>query len=229
MNNERFFDNCLELRPQKNTLGKLDRSVYFCGMLTKADRTRQMIIEKSAPIFNRKGFSGTSMSDILHATGLAKGGLYGNFENKEEIAREVFRYAFEKSYQGIVKALIMKGSPYEKLLSLCDYHKDYTRKSPIDGGCPILNFSIDVDDTMPRLKKDVKVAVEKMLNDLFRIIEKGKRLGEIRKEVNSEHYAEFIYAQIEGAIFMAKALDDHRRMSRAMETLKAFIQSDLKR
>jgi TetR/AcrR family transcriptional regulator, transcriptional repressor for nem operon len=198
-------------------------------METKADRTRQMIIEKSAPIFNRKGVSGTSLSDILEATGLAKGGLYGNFESKEEIAREVFRYAFEKSYQGIVNAVIVKKSPYEKLLAVCDYHKDYTRRSPIDGGCPILNFSIEVDDTMPRLKKDVKIAVETMLNDLCRIIEKGKRLGEIRKEVNSEQYADFIYSQIEGAIFMAKALDDHKRMNQLMETLKGIIRSDLKR
>lgn len=197
-------------------------------MLTKAARTRQMIIEKSAPIFNKKGFSGTSMTDILDATGLAKGGLYGNFESKEEIGREVFRYAFEKSYQGIVSAVSKKISPYEKLLAICDFHKDYTRKSPIEGGCPILNFSIEVDDTMPRLKRDVKAAVEKMLNDLFRIIEKGKRLGEIRKEADSVLYADFIYAQIEGAIFMAKALDDHRRMSQSMEMLKKIIQSDLK-
>lgn len=198
-------------------------------MLSKSERTRQMIIERSAPIFNRKGFSGTSMSDILAATGLAKGGLYGNFGSKEEIAREVFRYSFDKSYQDIVNAVSKKVSPFEKLLAICDYHKDYTRKSPIEGGCPILNFSIEVDDTMPRLKKDVKAAVQRMLNDLFRIIEKGKRLGEIRNEVDSEKFAEFIYAQIEGGIFMAKALDDHKQLNRAMELLKSIIRSEMKR
>lgn len=198
-------------------------------MQSKSERTRQMIIERSAPIFNRKGFSGTSMSDILAATGLAKGGLYGNFGSKEEIAREVFRYSFDKSYQDIVNAVSKKVSPFEKLLAICDYHKDYTRKSPIEGGCPILNFSIEVDDTMPRLKKDVKAAVQRMLNDLFRIIEKGKRLGEIRNDVDSEKFAEFIYAQIEGGIFMAKALDDHKQLNRAMELLKSIIRSEMKR
>jgi AcrR family transcriptional regulator len=197
-------------------------------MLTKSERTRQFIIEQAAPIFNTKGFAGTSMSDILEATGLAKGGLYGNFENKEEIAREAFRYMFEKAYNEIVRAVTMKHSPVEKLIAVCDYHKDYTKNGPVEGGCPILNFSIEVDDTMPRLKKDVRLAVERMLKDLYRIIEKGKRLGEIKKEINSERYAEAIYAQIEGAIFLAKALDDHRRLNHSMQFLKGIIIKELK-
>src|ERR1051325_4681678 len=116
-------------------------------VLTKAERTRQFIIEQAAPIFNRKGFAGTSMSDILHATGLAKGGLYGNFESKEEIAREAFKYMFDRVYTDMVKTVIKKQSPLEKLIAVCDYHKDYTKRTQVDGGCPILNFSIEVDDT----------------------------------------------------------------------------------
>lgn len=197
-------------------------------MLSKSERTRQFIIEQAAPIFNRKGFAGTSMSDIIEATGLAKGGLYGNFDSKEEIAREAFRYLFGKSYDAMVKAVTKKHSPLEKLIAVCDYHKDYTKKSPVEGGCPILNFSIDVDDTMPRLKKDVRLAVERMLDDLYRIIEKGKRLGEIRKDVNSERYAAVIYGLIEGGIFMAKALDDNRKLNQSLEYLKGMVMSELK-
>jgi AcrR family transcriptional regulator len=197
-------------------------------MLTKAERTRQFIIEQAAPIFNRKGFAGTSMSDILEATGLAKGGLYGNFESKEEIAREAFKYSFEKVYGQIVKSVVKKHSPVEKLIAVCDFHKDYTKKSAVEGGCPILNFSVEVDDTMPRLKKDVKAAVERMLDDLYRIIEKGKRLGEIKKEVNSERYAAVIYGLIEGGIFMAQALDDSRKLNQSLEYLKGMINTELK-
>lgn len=197
-------------------------------MLTKSERTRQFIIEQAAPIFNKKGIAGTSMSDLLEATGLAKGGLYGNFESKEEIAREAFRYSFEQVYTGIVAAVTAKHSPIEKLLTICDYHKDYTKVGPIEGGCPVMNYSVEVDDTMPRLKKDVKLAVERMLNDLYRIIEKGKKVGEISKDINSEKYASLIYCQIEGAIFLAKALDDHKKLNQSLEFLKGIIIKELK-
>ena len=59
---------------------------------SKAERTRNFIIERTAEVFNKKGYAGTSMSDITKATGLTKGSIYGNFENKEEVALAAFEY-----------------------------------------------------------------------------------------------------------------------------------------
>ena len=81
---------------------------------------------------------------------------------------------------------------------------------------------------MPKLKREVRSAVERMLDDLTRIIEKGKRFGELKADVNASKYASFIYGQIEGSIFMAKAMDDHKRLSQAMDFLKGIIISELK-
>ena len=59
---------------------------------TKARQTRQFIIDKAAPVFNKKGVSGTSLSDLTRATGLTKGSIYGNFKDKDEVAVCVFQY-----------------------------------------------------------------------------------------------------------------------------------------
>jgi len=45
----------------------------------KGEETRQEIIRKAAPIFNRKGYSGAALSDLMRATGLEKGGIYRHF------------------------------------------------------------------------------------------------------------------------------------------------------
>ena len=47
-------------------------------------------MEKTAPVFNMYGFDGATLSLLQEATGLTKGSLYGNFADKEEIAREAF-------------------------------------------------------------------------------------------------------------------------------------------
>ncbi len=44
-------------------------------MLTKAEITTQFIIDTVAPVFNKFGYAGTSMSDITKATGLTKGAV----------------------------------------------------------------------------------------------------------------------------------------------------------
>src|ERR1700722_8888899 len=79
----------------------LYRMVYFCVVkedknISKAERTRQFIIEKTAPIFNKKGYAGTSLSDITAATGLTKGSIYGNFADKDEVALAAFDYNIGK-------------------------------------------------------------------------------------------------------------------------------------
>src|SRR6266478_9974761 len=65
--------------------------------MTKGQQTRRDIVEKAAPLFNKKGFEGTSLSDLMHATGLQKGGIYRHFSSKEELATEVFDYAWQKA------------------------------------------------------------------------------------------------------------------------------------
>ncbi len=61
--------------------------------MRKGELTRERIIAEAAPIFNQRGFAGSSMQDVMEATGLENGGLYRHFRSKEELAVESFRYA----------------------------------------------------------------------------------------------------------------------------------------
>ncbi len=70
--------------------------VFRLKNMSKAEETRAYIIEKTAHIFNKKGFEGTSLSDMTSATGLTKGSIYGNFANKDEVALEVFDFNLRK-------------------------------------------------------------------------------------------------------------------------------------
>ncbi|WP_310588125.1 TetR family transcriptional regulator [Dyadobacter frigoris] len=42
-------------------------------------------------MFNKKGFAGTLLSDLMEAIGLIKGGIYGNFENKDSAGHPIQR------------------------------------------------------------------------------------------------------------------------------------------
>ena len=65
-------------------------------MLTKSEHTIHFILETVAPIFNKHGYAATSMSDLTSATGLTKGAIYGNFENKEQLAIAVFQFSVRR-------------------------------------------------------------------------------------------------------------------------------------
>ena len=55
-------------------------------MTRNAVKTKQEIIEKSAPVFNVNGFAGTSMQMLVKATGYQMGGIYRHFDTKMDLA-----------------------------------------------------------------------------------------------------------------------------------------------
>ncbi len=57
--------------------------------ISKGERTRIALIDAAYALFVRQGFHGTSMRQIAQKAGLALGGIYNHFANKEEIFKEV--------------------------------------------------------------------------------------------------------------------------------------------
>src|SRR6266567_3509308 len=61
--------------------------------MSKGEQTKERILERAAQLFNQQGYFGSSLSDIMHETGLEKGGIYNHFASKEQLALEAFDYA----------------------------------------------------------------------------------------------------------------------------------------
>lgn len=57
----------------------------------KGGETRRRVIEAAAACFMERGYAGTSMSDLIAAAGLTKGGFYFHFASKRDVAVEVVR------------------------------------------------------------------------------------------------------------------------------------------
>ena len=70
----------------------------------KGGETRRRIIEAARELFNERGYSGTSMNDLIAAAGLTKGGFYFHFASKSEVAVEVVRSGQEQLRAGVFAA-----------------------------------------------------------------------------------------------------------------------------
>ncbi len=195
--------------------------------MTKGDRTRQLIIEKAAPLFNKNGYAGTSLSAIMKATGLAKGGLYGNFKNKDEIAALTFEYAYNKIKTAILMKICGCTSSHEKLVTILHFYRNYITNPPIEGGCPLLNTSVEADDSFPFLKTRARAAQNEMLNSLVQIFQSGKKNGEVKEDIQPQREAEMMYALIEGAIVMAKINDNPTILHRILDRIGDHIETNL--
>lgn len=191
---------------------------------TKAERTRNFIIEKTAEIFNRKGYAGTSMSDITEATGLTKGSIYGNFENKEEVALAVFEYNRSLVFNTVQAQLEKAETYFEKLMVYGRVYRDVIASVGDRGGCPILNTAVEADDTNIPLQLSVAKALFSWKKNIVGIIEKGAEAGEFRQGVNAEQMAVSIIALIEGGVMFSKATNDYSNMDHVLATVQTLVK-----
>lgn len=194
----------------------------------KADRTKQHIIEKAAPFFNKKGYADTSLSDITAATGLTKGAIYGNFENKDELAIRVFEYNLSFLQQGIADAIADKNDAIARLLAMTDFYRKEYRSVAQKGGCPLMNAAVEADDNFPALKLRVRAAIRSWKKKITGIIEEGKTKNQILKGADADRFAAVFLSLIEGGIMLSKATDDSSYLFSALEQADELIISGLK-
>src|SRR5271157_3275390 len=117
------------------------------GRMTKGEQTRRKIVAAAAPIFNQHGYEGSSLAELMTATGLQKGGIYRHFASKEELAAEAFDYTWKAAWNTRLLHVDDKANGIEKLQQLIANFVDH--KPPVAGGCPVLNTAIDADDGNP--------------------------------------------------------------------------------
>ncbi len=203
--------------------------------MKKSEKTRQLIVEKSAALFNQKGYAGTSIQDIMAATGLTKGGIYGNFKKesgdkkgvKEEIAVAAFLHAVKVVNEEVQKRTFVIENSIDKLKAVTYFYKERVMNPPVEGGCPILNTSIDVDDSQPALRKKVIKAVQYWKERIIKTLEKGIANGQIRKDVNAEEFATLFIGTLEGGLMMSRIFNDNHHFDIMADQLIKLID-DLK-
>lgn len=192
--------------------------------LSKAERTRQFIIETTAGIFNTKGYAGTSLNDLTDATGLTKGSIYGNFENKEEVALAAFDYNLSKVKGRIQQHLDQANTYSQKLLVYSDVYRTFFRLPFIQGGCPILNTAVEADDTNNLLKDRAAKALQQWKKGIIDLIKAGVASGEFKEDVEPERIALSMIALIEGGIMIAQATNMPTSLDKVLKTVELLIE-----
>jgi TetR/AcrR family transcriptional regulator, transcriptional repressor for nem operon len=193
--------------------------------MTKGEQTRRKIVEAAAPIFNRHGYEGSSLNDLMEATGLKKGGIYRHFSSKEELAAEAFDYAWEAAWKARLLHVDKKANGIEKLKQLISNFVEY--RSPVAGGCPILNTAIDADDGNSVLRARVAKALRSWVSYLQAIVEQAHKRGETAPGIDAKETATLIIASLEGALMISRLQRSDEALRRVQSHLNQYLENDV--
>lgn len=179
----------------------------------RAERTRTTILDAAATVFDRQGFAGASLSDILAEAGVTKGALYFHFASKEELAHALVDEQFT------------------------------VRPPDGDDGKPGLQAVIDLTQSMARSLREnarVRASIRLVIEqgtftdpkpdsylrwiDLIRDqLDHAQRRGDVRKELDTTEIAHFLVGAFTGLQTAAQVLTDRADLPERVATMWRYV------
>lgn len=193
--------------------------------MRKGEQTRRAIIEKTAVLFNEKGYASTSMADVCAATGVRRGGIYNHFTGKEDLARESFAYATQYVSRRLRRALRGVTDPVARLSALFDVFLGlYTNNSPFPNGCPVLNTAVEAKGEWAGLRREARAAADKLRRLVADAVRDAKEQRRLAPGVDPEEVATVVVGTLEGGVLLAVLYDDRVHLERAVAHLRAHVR-----
>ena len=166
----------------------------------KIQLRKQEILDKSFEIFSAKGYSQTSMEDIVRYSGISKGGLYTHFKSKEEILLTIAEKRFLLRNDR-VRQLVDIESPTEKIILYLRWALDSLKNESTQKEiCFTIEFwSILSKDSS---KSEIaKVRYNKFKKDLEGLLLEGVQKGEFRQDLDTNSAVYLILTSLDGIGF----------------------------
>ncbi len=194
--------------------------------MSKGVKTRQRIVAEAATLFNQRGFEGSSMADLMEATGLEKGGIYRHFSSKEDLAATAFDFAWQAATYVRMHDLDSVPNSVDKLKR---FMANFVERRPsVPGGCPLLNTAIQADDGNPLLRERARRALRQWQDILSQIINVGLERKEIRSAIDPKKLATLIIGSLEGALMICRLERNREALVEAQAHLGSYLDSEVK-
>lgn len=192
--------------------------------MDKAERTRNYIIETAAPIFNKKGYEGTSFSDIMENTGLSKGAIYGHFRDKDELALAALDHNLKLASKIIFSNVKDRADSYEKLIGFSRSYSLFFEVIRSAGGCPVINAAVDYDEGQSQARKMVTKFITMWQNSINKIINEGIQKSELKSSPDATLFSNLFITLIEGGIMLSKTMNDRKYIDDASDFLVSLVE-----
>lgn len=194
-------------------------------MLSKGTITKQNIINESLQLFSVKGYYNTSLNDILEATKLTKGGLYGHFKSKEDIWYAVYEEAVHIWKKIVFKDVELIDDPVKRIQKALENDlKNYLGANVFDGGCIFLNMLVELSgqsSTMSRRVLKGIIGFSKLIQKWLREADERQLL---KPDLNVSEIADFIVTSLNGCAALYASTRDSKILEITISQINFYLE-----
>ncbi len=177
----------------------------------------ELILERLADVFTKNGYSGTSLSLLMSASGLSKQSLYDTYGNKQAMYLQAIDCVLQR-YEAIMQRMQNADSGRQALQIFFDQLvKDCASGEASRSGCIVsggLLESLDEEEIQAFLEKKW-LSVNELLKQT---IQRGQKDGSISSKQPAAQLADFFMALMSGLRVTGRAVADSKQLKHVLQT-----------
>lgn len=194
-------------------------------MAAKGIQTRQTIITQALQLFCVKGYYNTSINDILEATGLTKGGLYGHFASKEDLWYAVYDEALSIWRAVVFRGIRSGADPLECILTLIENDlKTKLGTHIFGGGCFFHSMLVELSGQSDAMCRHLMQGFDQLAGLLCSWLEQAGQKGLLKENLNFNEIANHIIISLNGAAALYAPGRDQAVLEKTASQLHFYIR-----
>lgn len=159
---------------------------------------KEKVLEAASNIFRQKGYNGTSIDDILNATGLSRSSLYDSFNDKHNLYVQSLEF-YKKNEQAQYEQVNEKAlNGLQKIETLFKSVVNHLVEHPNDNGCLMVNAAAEMSKQCYKTQQVIcnnKDDVQELLSGWLACAQEEKVIS-LTKPVKA--YSQFLYNNLCG-------------------------------
>ena len=191
-------------------------------MKTKSDNTKERILEKASSLIQTRGFQATSISDIITASGITKGGFYHHFLNKNELGLAIIERA-KCEFMEFLDKILTSDTPKNALVNFLDAVLIKHSNTGFIGGCIFGNIALEMADGNSSYAIAVTQVFDEWILKLEKVIITAQTEQQVRSDINAHELANFIVTTVEGGIMLSRLKKTQQHLDDCLKSLKDLL------
>ncbi|MBZ9669239.1 TetR/AcrR family transcriptional regulator [Mesorhizobium sp. B3-2-1] len=185
-----------------------------------ATDTRTRMIEATALLLRRRGYHGTSLSDILSASAAPRGSLYFHFPGgKDQLVIEVTRASVAHVTERLGAALAAERDPAVAVHHIYQSVGHMLEENEFSLGCPVAPVVLDAPNDVPDLAEICRSAFEQWIG----LLREAFMLAGV-PERRAHALALLVESSLEGLMVIARATRDRAPLKVVADEVAALVE-----
>ena len=191
--------------------------------MTKGEDTKIAILDAGLDMASQLGLENVTIGALASVMNMSKSGLFAHFQSKENLQIDILDHAGSLFSENVVVPALKTAGGIPRIKALVD---NWIRwESRLTGGCIFVSAASEFTDRPGNVRDSLLSQQEAWLDCLRRMAQSAIKVGDFRKDIDSDQFAFDLYSLLLGFHLYHKLLNSADTKIRQEDALERLLKN----